>query len=160
MYTNHTGIEPNILLDEGSQRSFLTEGLARSLGVQPHCTEDISLALFGSLTTLVKGMDVATIYLETITGDKLPLSVVIVPTIAAAVQHVTHHIATELPYLKEFQLATPITAGEQFETMLLIGADHYWQVVEDYSQRTRSHSNEVTAKLPAVRTANTTKGAT
>ena len=121
VYANDTGIEANILLDESSQRSFLTEGLARSLRVQPHHTEDISLASFGSPTTLVKRMTVAIIYLETITGERLPLSVLIVPTIAAPVQHVTHYTTAELPYLKGLQLATPMTAGEQFEITLLIG---------------------------------------
>ena len=38
VYANDTGIEATILLDEGSQRSFLTEGLARNLRVQPHHT--------------------------------------------------------------------------------------------------------------------------
>ena len=132
VYANGTGIEANILLDEGSQRSFLTEGLARSLRVQPHHTEDICLASFGSPTTLVKRLDVATICLETITGDRLPLSVLVVPTIAAPVQNITYHTIAELPYLKGLQLPNPITAGEQFEVTLLIGADHYWQVVEDH----------------------------
>ena len=135
VHANGTGIEANILLDEGSQRSFLTEGLARSLRLQPHHTEDISLASFGSPTTQVKKLDVATIYLETIIGDRLPLSVLIVPTTAAPVQHVTHYTTAELPYLKGLQLATPMTAGEQFEITLLIGADHYWQVVEDHIVR-------------------------
>ena len=135
VYANDIGIEATILLDEGSQRSFITEGLARSLKAQPYQTEDICLASFGSPTTLVKRLDVAIIYLETITGDRLPLSVLIVPTIAAPVQNITHCTIAELPYLKGLQLANPITAGEQFEVTLLIGADHYWQVVEDHIVR-------------------------
>ena len=135
VYANDTGIEANILLDEGSQRSFLTEGLAKSLHVQPHHTEDIYLASFGSPTTLIKRLDVATIYLETITGDRLPLSVLIVPTIAAPVQNVTRYSIAELPYLKGLQLANPLTTGEQFEVTLLIGADYYWQLVEDHIVR-------------------------
>ena len=135
VYANDTGIEATILLDEGSQRSFLTEGLARNLRVQTHHTEDICLASFGSPTALVKRLDVATIYLETITGDRLPLSVLIVPTIAAPVQNITHYAIDKLPYLKGLQLAIPMTVGEQFEVTLLIGADHYWQVVEDHIVR-------------------------
>lgn len=127
VYTNDTGIEANIFLDEGSQRSFLTEGLA-SLCVQPHHTKDTCLATFGSPTTLVKRLDVATIYLETITGYNLPLSVLIVLTIATPVQNVTCYSNA---YLKRLQLGTPLIA-EQFEVMLLIGADHYWQLVEDH----------------------------
>ena len=47
VYANDTcpGMEATILLDEGSQRSFPTEGLATNLKVQTHHTEDICLAL-------------------------------------------------------------------------------------------------------------------
>ena len=135
VYANDTGIEATILLDEGSQRSFLTEGLARNLRVQAHHTEDICLALFGSPTALVKRLDIAAIYLETTTGDRLPLSVLIIPTIAVPVQNITYYAIDKLPYLKGFQLANPMTVGEQFEVTLLIGADHYWQVVEDHIVR-------------------------
>ena len=135
VYANDTGIEASILLDEGSQRSFLTEGLAKSLRVQPHHIEDICLASFVSPTTPVKRLDVATIYLETIIGDRLPLSVLIVPTIAAPIQNITRYTIAELPYLEGLKLANQITAGEQFEVTLLIGANHYWQVVENHIVR-------------------------
>ena len=135
VYANDTGIEATILLDEGSQRSFLTEGLATNLKVQTDHTEDICLASFGSPTTLVKRLDVGTIYLETITGERLPLSVLIVPTIAAPIHNTTDYTINRLPYLKGLQLAHPITVGEQFEVTLLIGADHYWQIVEDHIVR-------------------------
>ena len=57
VYANNTGIEANVLLDEGSQSSFLAEGLARSLRLQPDYTEDISLASFGSSAALVRRLD-------------------------------------------------------------------------------------------------------
>ena len=131
VYANNTGIEANILLDEGSQRSFLTECLARSLQLQPDHTEDICLASFGSSTGLLRRLNVATIFLETITGDKLPLSVLLVPAIAAPIQNTSCSAIANLPYLKGLKLANPLTAGEQFNITLLIGADYYWQVVED-----------------------------
>ena len=136
VYANDTGIVAIILLDEGSQRSFLTESLAKSLRVQTHHTEEICLAAsFGSPTTLVKRLDIGTIYLETIIGERLPLSVLIVPTIAAPMHNTTDYTINRLPYLKGLQLAHPVTVREQFEVALLIGADHYWQVVEDHLVR-------------------------
>ena len=76
-------------------------------------------------------MNVATIYLETITGSKLPLSVLLVPTIAAPIQNTFCSAIANLPYLRGLKLANQMTTGEQFEITLLIGADYYWQVVED-----------------------------
>ena len=83
----------------------------------------------------MKRLDVGTIYLETITGERLPLSVLIVPTIAAPIHNTTDYTINRLPYLKRLQLAHPVTVREQFEVTLLIGADHYWEVVEDHVVR-------------------------
>ena len=52
-------VEANILFDEGSQRSFLTEDLARALSLTPHHKEDIYLSSFSSRQPLNKTMDVA-----------------------------------------------------------------------------------------------------
>ena len=41
-------VEANILFDEGSQRSFITEKLAGMLGVVPQRSENINLSSFGS----------------------------------------------------------------------------------------------------------------
>jgi len=125
---NDIGIEANTLLDKSSQRSFLTEGLARSLQLKPDHTKDICLA---SSTAIVRRLDVYTVYLEIITGDQLPLSVLLVPTIAAPIQNASRSAIASLPYLKGLKLANPLTAGEQFNITLLIGTDYYWQVVEN-----------------------------
>ena len=39
------------------------------------------------------------------------------------------------PHLKGLHLAHPVTSTEQFNITLLIGADHYWDVVEDHIVR-------------------------
>jgi len=125
VYANKIGIEANILL--GSQRSFLTEGFASSLQLHPNCTEDISLASFGSSSASIRRLNVATIYLEMITGSKLPLSVLLVPTIAAPIQNTSCSAIANLPYLRGLKLANQMTTGEQFKITLLIGADYYRQ---------------------------------
>ena len=120
VYANNKVIEANVLLDEGSQRSFLAEGLVRSLQLQPDYTEDISLASFGSSAALVRRLDVSIVYLETITGDRLPLSVLVVPTIAAPIQNTSHYAIGNLPHLKGLKLANHLMTGEQFNSTLLI----------------------------------------
>ena len=52
-----THVQSNILFDEGSQRSFLTKGLADCLKVQPHNTVEFSLSLFGSGTSSITKLD-------------------------------------------------------------------------------------------------------
>jgi len=74
-------------------------------------------------------MAVATVYVKTQSKEHIPLSALIVPTIAVPLKiSATSRIRT-LPYLHELQLAS--TDGD-FSISLLIGAEHCWDIVEDY----------------------------
>ena len=127
-----TYVESNILLDEGSQRSFLAQGLADCLQVKPHDTVELSLSTFGTGTSRTSKFDVATINLHGISGQLIPLNVLIVPTIAAPIHTVEQKSITNLPYLSGLRLAHPISSTEQFSITLLIGEDQYWKIVEDH----------------------------
>ena len=71
-----------------------------------------------------------------ITGERIPLSVLVVPKIAAPLQCVTTSRIRELPYLQGLNLAHPITkVNSQFDISLLIGVDYYWKIVEDHIVR-------------------------
>ena len=125
-------IQSNILFDEGSQCSFLTKGLADCLQVQPHDTVELSLSTFGTGTSSITKLDVATINLHGISGQVIPLTVLVAPTIAAPIHTVDRKVITNLLYLAGLQLAHPISSDEQFSITLLIGADQYWNIVEDH----------------------------
>ena len=129
---NGTYVEANILFDEGSQRSFISKGLADCLQVLPHGSENLSISTFGTETSHVSKLEVATIYLHTLSGQLIPLTVLIVPTIAAPIQNLNKKALTDFPHLSGLHLAQPVTSTEQFTINLLIGADHYWDVVEDH----------------------------
>jgi len=127
-----TYVESSILFDEGSQRSFLAKGLADCLQVQPHDTVELSISTFGNDTSRTGQFDVATINLHSISGQLIPLTVLIVPTIAAPIHTVDQKSVTNLPYLNGLCLAHPTSSTEQFSITLLIGADQYWKIVEDH----------------------------
>ena len=62
----------------------------------------------------------------------IPLSVLVVPKIAAPLQCITSSKLQELPYLRDLTLAHPIMKRDsQFDISLLIGVDYYWKIVED-----------------------------
>ena len=63
------------------------------------------------------------------------MSVLVVPTIATPISNPLNTVVLQLPYLKGLPLAHPITASENFEISLLIGADHYWDLVGDHIVR-------------------------
>ena len=126
-----TEAEANVLFDEGSQRSFLTSNLADLLGLQSSHREDIHLASFGAKTPTSQQLEVASVNLKTRTGALVPLSVLIVPDIAVPLTNTINREVTQLPYLNGLPLAHPVTSDEHFNISLLIGVDHYWDIVDD-----------------------------
>ena len=125
----------NILFDEGSQRSFITQELADSLLLKPHKMEDISLAAFGASQSHYKSMAVATVNVKTQSKEYVPISVLVVPTIAVPLKLSATSKVRTLPYLQGLQLAHPVIIDGDFNISLLIGADHYWDIVEDHIVR-------------------------
>ena len=124
--------EAKILLDEGSQRSFITQDLAKSLALQPHTQEKINISSFGITCPTSRTLDTAIINLRTRSGETLRLSVLIVPFIATPLQNTCRISVTSLPHLHNLQLAHPLTADREFKISLLVGADHYWDIVGDH----------------------------
>lgn len=125
-------LEGNILFDEGAQRSFITQEMATKLNLQPSNKENISLASFGSTSPTHTNLPTGIIQIHTLTGDKIPISVLIVPRIAPPLQNTLRTSLQQVPHLKGLQLAHPITENENFEISVLIGADHYWSFVQDH----------------------------
>ena len=83
------------------------------------------------METSTKKVDVATVYLQADNSETVPIQVIIIPVIAVPQQnHMTADIHA-LPYLKDLKLAHPVTSDSQFTISILIGADHYWDVVQD-----------------------------
>ena len=129
--SNNVEAVTNILFDEGLQRSFIIRELADTLSLQPTRKEDICITSFGAKTPLSQKSEVALVNLKTKSGRLVPLSVLIVPDIAVPLRNITNERVSQLPYLKGLPLAHPVTTHENFKISLLIGADHYWDIVED-----------------------------
>ncbi|XP_065900135.1 uncharacterized protein [Dysidea avara] len=127
--TNST--KANVLFDEGSQRSFITEELANTLAVQSYRKEDITVSSFGAQCQLNRQVNVAVINLITMTGQSIPLTVLVVPRIATPLQNTVTFNVAHLPHLHNLPLAHPLSADKEFDVSLLVGADHYWDIVGD-----------------------------
>ena len=121
----------NILFDEGAQRSFISTEMVEELGILPAGTTDISLASFGSTSRLQQKLGVTTVKIETISGELISISVLIVPTIAAPIQNAVPMSVSAMPHLSGLKLAHPITSDKNFTISILIGTDFYWEFVQD-----------------------------
>ena len=120
----------NILLDEGAQRSFITEQLAQKLNLCSQNTEKITIAGFGEHNHSVRNLKSDNVLLYTDDGKNIEMNVLIVPQIASPIQNYTRSVR-HISHLKNLKLANPYTGDEMFEVEMLIGADYYWDVVED-----------------------------
>ena len=119
-----------ILFDEGAQRSFITEALANELQLPRQRTEAVSLSAVGGSSEKYQHIDTSTVYAVT-KQQKIPIRVLIVPTIATPIDISHRSDITKLSYLKGLKLAHPISYAREFPISLLIGADFYWDFIED-----------------------------
>ena len=79
-------LEGNILFDEGAQRSFISQDMAIKLNLLPCNKESISLASFGSTSATHTNLPTGIIQIQTVTGERIPISVLIAPKIAPPLQ--------------------------------------------------------------------------
>ena len=127
----HTRMNANILFDEGAQRSFMPVQLATELQVKPTSKTQVALSSFGAESQTFQTLGVATVQVETLTGELIPISVLIVPAIATPIYNSCHLPLDALPHLKGLKLANPTTNNQKFTISVLIGTDHYWSFVQD-----------------------------
>ena len=122
---DHVYCEANILIDEGAQRSFITQMLANQLGLPLSETESISLSAFGAQPSASIYLPVATINVVISRGENIPLCVLVVEKIATPLQNHLCRQIQDMPHLRGLKLAHPVTSDENFAISLLIGEDHY-----------------------------------
>ena len=72
----------HILFDEEAQRSFIMQQLADKLHLQPTSHETISMSSFGTQVSPSRTLAVATMFVYTLDGTHLEISVLIVPKLA------------------------------------------------------------------------------
>ena len=63
----------------------------------------------------------------------MPLSTLVVPAIAAPLANTMSASISKLSHLKGLPLAHSISSEENFEVVLLVGADFYWDLIGDHT---------------------------
>ncbi|XP_065884078.1 uncharacterized protein [Dysidea avara] len=127
-----TRINANILFDEGAQKSFICSELASKLQLIPDTTTQVALSSFGANSPSLQTLEMTTIQIQTLNGDRIPVSVLIVPHIATPLQNSCTLELDTLPHLRGLKLANPVSDELEFSVSILIGADHYWSFVQDH----------------------------
>ena len=89
------------------------------------------MSSFGAQVSSPNSLEVATLFVHTLSGSCIPISVLIVHKLAALIRNSVRTCLKDISYLKSLLLAHPVTSNKNFEISVLIGADFYWQFVQD-----------------------------
>ena len=125
----HSELYLQALLDEGSQRSFMTERAAQrlNLNLSRTSTETVNLATFGADRSGIKCLPRSSVYVKSDNGDT-ELSVLFIPRITLPIRNTTIN-QDKFPH-PTLPLA-PRPNDPTIEIDVLIGADQYWKFVGD-----------------------------
>ena len=127
--------QANILFDEGAQCSFISLAMANELQITPVSTTDVAVASFGTTALTQQKLGTTMVEVETESGELIPLSVLIVPSISAPIQNSISTSVRSMRHLRGLKLTQPVTSEGNFTISLLIGTDYYWSFVQDHIVR-------------------------
>ncbi|KAL5497136.1 hypothetical protein EMCRGX_G013555 [Ephydatia muelleri] len=117
-----------IILDSGSQRSYVTDMVRKNLALRTEQAETVVMKTFGCHEK-VQICDVVKLAFKTATGTDLVLPFLVVPSICEPIAGQPVTLARDTyPHLFGLNLADDSSASESLDISVLIGADHYWKL--------------------------------
>ena len=129
--SGNNSTQVNVLLDEGAQRSFITEDLANCLNLLPERRECVAIAAFGASEVSTQTLPVTTVRLVSCDGTEIPVSVLVAPKIAQPLCNLPFAYVKQLPYLKDLRLNHATSDSNSIHISMLVGADAYWSIVQE-----------------------------
>ena len=126
----HVSLEVRLILDGGSQRSYITERTQRLLNLKASKEQSLSIATFGSNEGSTRVCPVVDISLCLRGYPSMLLSVYVVPTICEPlVRQSVSACANQFPHLLGLELADVQSTGLSMSVDMLVGSDYYWELV-------------------------------
>lgn len=124
------GVKARIILDSGSQRSYITNRLKNELSLPVEYQESMLIKTFGSQDEKLQTCDVVCFSVKLPDGTDMEMSAYSVPLICEPLTGQTVALARNMyKHLNGIHLADYSTGAEPAEVDILIGSDQYWQVV-------------------------------
>ena len=114
-----------ILFDSGSQRSYITNSLKSKLNIKPKKTETLHLNTFGERSYRKQKCEVLPLFLRSNKNEDIMISALSFPVICSLLS--TKIEVDQYPHLQGLQLADSSDSNECID--VLIGSDHYWDIV-------------------------------
>ena len=125
-----TRVELRMLLDGGSQRSYLTERARRRLDLAPVGDQKLSIAAFGSTRGGLQVCPIVNVGLLCKGYPSLTMPLFVVPMICEPlIGQPTSLCFEQNPQLAGLELADWADSDDRLEVDVLVGADLYWELV-------------------------------
>lgn len=141
----HISEEIRVIFDCGSQQSYVTDAVKRSLSIRPEGKKDTAILTFGSKEEKNHSCDIVKVGVCTREGEPLEIRLLSVPLICSKVSDVPLEWCKDnYEYLNELDLAD---ASRGKEPALLIGSDYYWRFVTGETVRSANGPVAVHTRL-------------
>lgn len=116
-----------VIMDSGSQRSYLTQRAKDSLALVTSETQRLSIATFGSTRGNPKSCEVVRVAIRTRSGHEQVFKLFIVPHICDPLTAQSVNLCLGMySHLSQLDLADIYHSGTPMEVDMLIGSDLYW----------------------------------
>ena len=141
-----------LILDSGSQRSYVTTTVKDKLRLPSERKQTISVKTFGATEENTQSVDVVHLCITTEHGDDVQLSAFVIPLICDPLQSQSIvHASVTHAHLRGLKLADYSTGEDDIMVDILVGSDQYWQLVSGKVVR-GSHCNSDKAWMGSLRT--------
>ena len=140
--------EVRIILDSGSQRSYITSRVKDALSLLSEGKQQLSVITFGSTKGDPKSCEVVQVGMRTKDGSDQELTLFTVPLICEPLSAQPISLCSEkYSHLSQLDLADLSNSESQLEVDVLIGSDHYWDLVTGETIRGRSGPVAINTKV-------------
>ena len=138
-----------VILDSGSQRSYITNRVRNQLNLPTEKTETMVIKTFGSEEERIQTCDSVKFVLKSQHDQaEISLSAYAVPMICEPLQHqFTSQAQQSYGHLRDLKLADCSTGIDNSEVDVLIGCDQYWDLVTGEVRRGENCPTAVGTRL-------------
>ena len=135
----------NLLFDDGSQRTFITEKTARILDLVPFKRETLNMSTFGSKSRKVHHLDVVKLRVTCIDKTMVPITAVVVPEITQPLSMCNDYVS--IPEFSGMNFANHVHSAEPIKIEILVSSDHYYDFILNDIVRSKSGPVAISSKL-------------
>ena len=132
----HVSLEVRLILDGGSQKSYISQRVCDVLNLAPVGEQTLSIATFGSSKGTARVCPIVNVGMCMRGYPSMFLSLYVMPTICEPL--VGQPIATcveQYPHLAGLELADESSGSPNIPVDLLVGSDYYWHLVTGNTRR-------------------------